>query len=153
MVKWGHREVKQPQESRAASICGWPVILRGAATVDQPEDIMDKQDRKPQETGNDSARGADTRRKPPQREGAGQKCTPRCWRSRECIWPLQRAPGQDEGSWRGTGRKSPQSGCDMSRTWTRVSGMSVSRKDRETGLWSKRKQREAECVTTEGQVC
>lgn len=57
------------------------------------------------------------------------------------------------GSGEGLGGSHHQSRCDMSRIWTRVLGMSVSRKDHETGLWSKRKQREAECVTTEGQVC
>ena len=61
----------------------------------------------PRRLGMTQQRGADTWRKPSQKEEAGQKCTPRCWRSRECICPLQRAPGQDEGKWRGTGRKSP----------------------------------------------
>ena len=76
--------------------------------MDQPKDIMEKKDRKPQETWNDSVKESRHVKKTIPGGGSWTEVhTQGADGTKKASVPLQRTPGRDEGKWRGTGRKSP----------------------------------------------
>ena len=84
--------------------------------MDQPKDIMEKKDRKPQETWTDSVKESRHVKKPSQGEEAGQKCTPRVLtEQRKHLFHCRGLLGGARASAEGLAGSHHQSGCDTGR--------------------------------------
>ena len=76
--------------------------------MDQPKDIMEKEDWKSQETWNDSAKESRHMKKAIPEGGRWTEVhTQGAEGTKNASAPLQRTPGPDEGKWSGTGMELP----------------------------------------------